>query len=80
MDVGERQLGFALAFDYDLDNFAAALGFARQTVEKYLIEPGKSAGGPKITVVNSPVLLRLSSHWGGVKLRGGGHSARSAYP
>jgi dynactin 1 len=41
LDAGERQLGFALAFDYDLDNFAAAIGFARQTIENYLVEPGK---------------------------------------
>lgn len=69
-----------MAFDYDLDNFAAALGFARQTVEKYLIEPGKSEGGRKVTVVSSPVLRRLSSYRGGVRLRGRGHSARAAYP
>jgi dynactin 1 len=40
LDAGERQLGFALAFDYDLDNFAAAVGFARHTIERYMAEPG----------------------------------------
>ncbi|KAK4685386.1 dynactin 1, partial [Tremellales sp. Uapishka_1] len=32
LDVGEQQLGLAYSFDYDLDNFAAAVGFARQAI------------------------------------------------
>jgi dynactin 1 len=32
LDIGETQLGLAWSFDYDLDNFAAAIGFARQAV------------------------------------------------
>ncbi|KAK8858530.1 hypothetical protein IAR55_002757 [Kwoniella newhampshirensis] len=32
LDVGERQLGLAYNLDYDLDNFAAAVGFARQAI------------------------------------------------
>ena len=32
LDVGESQLGLAHGFDYDLDNFAAAVGFARQAI------------------------------------------------
>ena len=32
LDIGEQQLGLAYAFDYDLDNFAAAVGFARQAI------------------------------------------------
>ncbi|WVQ80521.1 hypothetical protein IAT38_002626 [Cryptococcus sp. DSM 104549] len=32
LDVGEQQLGLAYSFDCDLDNFAAAVGFARQQI------------------------------------------------
>ena len=32
LDIGEQQLGLAYSFDYDLDNFAAAVGFARQAI------------------------------------------------
>lgn len=32
LDIGEKQLGLAFGFDYDLDNFAAAVGFARQAI------------------------------------------------
>jgi len=32
LDVPEQQLGLAYSFDCDLDNFAAAIGFARQAV------------------------------------------------
>lgn len=32
LDIGEMQLGLAYGFDYDLDNFAAAVGYARQAI------------------------------------------------
>lgn len=32
LDIGEQQLALAYGFDYDLDNFAAAVGFARQAI------------------------------------------------
>ncbi len=42
-DLGECQLAFSLAFDSDLDNFAAAVGFARQACIAVSKEGGKSA-------------------------------------
>jgi dynactin 1 len=41
LDVPEQQLALAYTIDYDLDNFAAAVGFARQTVYSLTQEPGK---------------------------------------
>ncbi|KAL7423292.1 hypothetical protein Q5752_002593 [Cryptotrichosporon argae] len=43
LDVGEQQLSLAFSFDYDLDNFAAAVGFARQAVLSLAAEDGASA-------------------------------------
>ena len=40
LDVAERQLGLALAFDYELDNFAASVGLARYGI----LEMVKDAG------------------------------------
>jgi dynactin 1 len=40
LDVPEQQLALAYTMDYDLDNFAAAVGFARQTVYSLTQEPG----------------------------------------
>jgi dynactin 1 len=45
LGLGERQLDLALSFDYDLDNFAAAVGFARQAVLSFASEEGKLSGG-----------------------------------
>jgi dynactin 1 len=42
VELGERQLGFAVAFDYELDNFAAAVGFARYIIQHYIADQGKS--------------------------------------
>jgi dynactin 1 len=39
--VGETQLGLAHGFDYDLDNFAAAVGFARQAIMSLAKEEGE---------------------------------------
>lgn len=44
-DAAERQLGLAQAFDLDLDNFAAAVGFARQAVRALAAEDGQSRAG-----------------------------------
>ena len=41
LDLPERQLGLAHSFDYDLDNFAAAVGFARQAVKGMAGEDGQ---------------------------------------
>ena len=41
LDVPEQQLALAYTIDYDLDNFAAAVGFARQSVYALTQEPGK---------------------------------------
>jgi dynactin 1 len=40
LDNGEIQLGLAWSFDYDLDNFAAAVGFARQAIVGLAAEDG----------------------------------------
>ena len=40
LDIAEQQLGLAYSFDYDLDNFAAAVGFARQAVMGLASEEG----------------------------------------
>lgn len=40
LDLGERQLGFALAFDCDLDNFAAAIGFSKAITMALASEDG----------------------------------------
>lgn len=40
LDAPERQLSLAYTVDYDLDNFAAAVGFARQAVYSLAREPG----------------------------------------
>jgi dynactin 1 len=41
LDVPEQQLALAYTIDYDLDNFAAAVGFARQSVYSLTQEAGK---------------------------------------
>ncbi|ODO01512.1 hypothetical protein I350_06332 [Cryptococcus amylolentus CBS 6273] len=38
LDVGEQQLGLAHVFDCDLDNFAAAVGFARHAITSLAAE------------------------------------------
>ncbi|WVN86516.1 uncharacterized protein L203_101680 [Cryptococcus depauperatus CBS 7841] len=38
LDVGEQQLGLAHGFDCDLDNFAAAVGFAKQAIASLAAE------------------------------------------
>lgn len=35
-DLGERELGYALSFDYDLDVFAAAIGLTKTSVAAIL--------------------------------------------
>lgn len=41
LDAGEVQLGLAYSFDHDLDNFAAAVGFARQAIVSLAREDGE---------------------------------------
>lgn len=41
LDIPEQQLALAYTIDYDLDNFAAAVGFARQAVFTLAHESGK---------------------------------------
>lgn len=41
LDVGEMQVGLAHSFDCDLDNFAAAVGFARQAVFNLATDEGE---------------------------------------
>lgn len=45
LDVPEQQLALAYTVDYDLDNFAAAVGFARQAVFTLAHESGESHPG-----------------------------------
>lgn len=49
LDLCERQLGFAVAFDADLDNFAAAVGFARHACVAVSSEEGEHALGQRST-------------------------------
>jgi dynactin 1 len=46
LDLGERQLAFSLAFDADVDNFAAAVGFARQACIAVSAESGEFCPAP----------------------------------
>ena len=40
-DLGERELGYALSFDHDLDMFAASLGLVKTSIEAAMKEDGK---------------------------------------
>ena len=40
-DLGERELGYALSFDHDLDMFAASLGLVKTSIEAAMKEEGK---------------------------------------
>lgn len=48
LDEAERQLAAAITFGYDLDNFAAAVGFARQAVRAVVDELGVEAVGASL--------------------------------
>lgn len=39
-DLGERELGYALSFDHDLDMFAASIGLAKTSVAAILQDDG----------------------------------------
>jgi hypothetical protein len=39
-DLGERELGYALSFDHDLDMFAAAVGLSKTQVASTLKDEG----------------------------------------
>ena len=45
LDAAEQQLGLAYSIDYDLDNFAAAVGFARQAIMGLAQDEGWSLSG-----------------------------------
>ena len=40
-DLGERELGYALSFDHDLDMFAASLGLVKTSIEAVVKEDGR---------------------------------------
>jgi len=40
-DLGERELGYALSFDHDLDMFAASLRLVKTSIEAVMKEDGK---------------------------------------
>jgi dynactin 1 len=40
-DLGERELGYALSFDHDLDIFAASLGLIKTSIEAVMKEDGE---------------------------------------
>lgn len=48
LDAGEKQLGLVEGFDYDLDNFAAAIGYARQAVKTLAEEDGELSLCPRL--------------------------------
>lgn len=39
-DLGERELGYALAFDHDLEMFAASLGLIKTSITAILKDKG----------------------------------------
>lgn len=39
-DLGERELGYALSFDHDLDMFAASLGLVKTSIEAVMKDDG----------------------------------------
>ena len=39
-DLGERELGYALSFDHDLDVFAASIGLTKTSVTSIIKEEG----------------------------------------
>lgn len=41
-DLGERELGYALSFDHDLDVFAASIGLTKTSVAAILNDEGAS--------------------------------------
>lgn len=47
-DVGERELGYALSFDHDLDTFAASLGLVKSSIEEIMKEDGKPHSTPHL--------------------------------
>lgn len=40
LDLGERELGYALSFDFDLDAFAASIGLTKTSVMTILDDEG----------------------------------------
>lgn len=60
-DLGERQLDLALGFDFDLDNFAAAVGFARQAVTSYASEDGTCGVFAATNIVDVEIITDDSS-------------------
>ena len=40
-DLGERELGYALSFDYDLEMFSASVGLIKTSVSDLLKEEGE---------------------------------------
>jgi dynactin 1 len=39
-DLGERELGYALSFDHDLDVFSAAIGLTKTSISAVLQDAG----------------------------------------
>ena len=40
-DLGEREMGYALSFDHDLEMFAASVGLIKTSVEAVLMDKGE---------------------------------------
>ncbi|KAJ9104313.1 hypothetical protein QFC19_003953 [Naganishia cerealis] len=49
LELGERQLGLAAAFDYELDNFAAAVGFTRHIIQSHIDDHDSVIAGSNST-------------------------------
>ena len=41
-DLGERELGYALSFDHDLDVFSASIGLTKTSVAAIIKDEGQS--------------------------------------
>ena len=53
-DLGERELGYALAFDHDLEMFAASVGLIKTSVAAVLKDDGMLYHGCELRVRYSP--------------------------
>jgi hypothetical protein len=67
-DLGERELGYALAFDHDLDMFAASIGLAKTSVAAILGDEGKISCDLSVLRINTR-LRRGCVRYGWIRYR-----------
>ena len=62
-DLGEREQGYALAFDHDLEMFAASVGLIKTSVDAIMKDQGKLFLGGPYHAVSSFLRCRCGT-WG----------------